>query len=269
MKKESAARNPRKGKKAAVFGMLGGAVIALSACGSGNRKKEAEDRKTIVDDYAQIMMLQDQDSQAYDQVLEEIGAYLEQPDSDKQEKLLELMENTIQDMEKLTDSYVPYQADQEFAKLLDENGISSAEYEMNANGRYQMLAMYIQDLTFLEFYVESADYDEIAMNELDEAYKEYVENQKDMQGYNYTGVNYWFAGWEAEDVEYVKEQVLKRFLSFSVENPVWETERDAVEVRMNTYLNRIEERLDQSAERLGEKQERLYELEKEVKGMER
>lgn len=261
--------NKEWAERAAFFGMLGGAVIALSACGSGNRKKEAENRKTIVDDYAQIMMLQDQDSQAYDQVLEGIGGYLERPDGDKQEQLLEQMENTIQDMEELTDSYTPYQVDQEFAKLLDENGISSAEYEMNANGRYQMLAMYAQDLTILEFYVETADYDEIAMDELKEVHNEYVENQKDLRGYHYTGVNYWFAGWEAEDVEYVKEQVLKKFLSFSAENPVWETERDAVEVRMNTYLNRIEERLNQTAERLGEKQERLYELEKEVNGMER
>ena len=84
-----------------------------------------------------------------------------------------------------------------------------------------------------------------------------------MKSYQYCGINYWFAGWEEEAADYVKEQVYDKLTSFSAEGEAWQDSREAVEERMTEYLDRLEELVNEWSGYLGEQQEKLYEQEKE------
>lgn len=285
MRKISLADRKNKCGKAVLAGILCGIVLVASACGMGSGTENqltgdsaaytennesddvpaiSEDKKRIVDNYAEIMMLQDQDSASYDRMMDAVSEYIEEPTPEKKQQTIELLDEMMGDMAALADSYERCQLDDDFAKLLEENGIMSAEYEMNADGRYQILGEYVYDMYVLKYAMEEADYDEDAMAELIKTYDRFLEVQKNWRAYYYTSVNYWFAGWDEEDVDYIKQNVLDKFQSLNAETPTWETDRDAVELRMETYFSVIEDILNDIAEEIGEEIEQLYELEKEI-----
>ena len=89
--------------------------------------------------------------------------------------------------------------------------------------------------------------------------------QRDSQtcekGFYYYSINYWFAGWEGDQKAYVEEKVIKNLKSYGAENPVWEDSREAVEQKMNLYLDQMEELQYRLEEHIGRSQEELYQME--------
>jgi len=59
----------------------------------------------------------------------------------------------------------------------------------------------------------------------------------------------------------VEEKVIKNLKSYEAENPVWEDSRDAVEQKMNLYLDQMEELQYRLEEHIGRSQEDLYQME--------
>ena len=66
-----------KGRRKLAAVLLG--LLILSACKAGEDTLSRQ--KEIVDETARIVLLMDQDSRDYDLVLQEIGRYLDEPDS--------------------------------------------------------------------------------------------------------------------------------------------------------------------------------------------
>ncbi len=163
-------------------------------------------------------------------------------------------------MEAESQGFVPYQVSEDMEKLLTNQGISVVEYESAADLRYTELEDHIQSLTFLGFYLEVSDMDQIAMEDLAAAVERYQAYQKVQRAYCYTEINYWFAPWGEKEREYLEEQILGQLQSFEAENGTWEHDRDAVEEKLNGYLDELEGLVDELAEFVGESSERLYEM---------
>jgi len=238
-------------------------LISAAAAGCAGNKDSAE-KKAIIDDYAGIILLQDRDSAEFDAVLEAIGEYIDSPYVQMQEAAVKILDDTIQKMEEDSASCEEYETPEDMARMLENQGISKIEYEINANTRYDALQAFLYDLEYLRFYTEVPDPDDTAMADLKIVYSLISEEQKQIRAYNYTGINYWFAGWDKESEKYVREQVIDKLKSFEAEDAVWEDSRDAVEARMNTYLDRVEELDGDWAELIGRSQEELNQAREEL-----
>lgn len=248
-------------KKGAAFAV----VLMLSAlaagCAAGDTDGQEDEQKAIIDDYAEIILVQDGDSAEFDAALKAAADYL---DGGGQEDAVKRIESAIQKLEEESASYEEYEVSEELAALLEKQGISMVEYQMNANARYDSLQNFLYDLECLQFYVEYAAYDESFWQDLETVYRLMEQEQEQICAYSYTGVNYWFAGWGSEAEEYVKAQVLDKFESFAAEDAVWYDSRSAVEARMNTYLDRIEEINGEWAAFVGSSQEELNQLKEDA-----
>lgn len=239
------------------------ACVMLAGCSAGGGKKE-EGYKKIVDDFAEITLLQDQDGGAYEKALEAVGIYLKDSNQETLEKARTAVRGTIEQMEEDSGSMTEYEMDEEFKELLIKYGLDPEEYKINADMRSGYLAGYISSLQYLEYYLENEGPGGVTRESLEFTYQYDVEEQEYMGGFYYTGVNYWFAEWGEEETAYVMQQVVDQLQYLTAEDPVWENSRDAVERRLNVYLDTIEKHMDQWLKFIGENQEDLYQMQKEL-----
>ena len=237
------------------------ASALLAGCG-----KEADDRENyrkIVDDYAVFTLEQDGDSAAYDKALEAVGIYLENDGGDSLENARSAVSDTIGRMEENAGQPVSYELSEELAAILAEYGVDQEEYTINANMRAAYLSDYIESLKTLRYYLEPESKEErdLLRDDLEFLYGVQRDSQTCEKGFYYYSINYWFAGWDGDQKAYVEEKVIKNLKSYRAENPVWEDSRDAVEQKMNLYLDQMEELQYRLEEHIGRSQEELYQME--------
>lgn len=237
------------------------ASALLAGCG-----KEADDRENyrkIVDDYAVFTLEQDGDSAAYDKALEAVGIYLENDGGDSLENARSAVSDTIGRMEEDAGQPVSYELSEELAAILAECGVDQEEYTINANMRAAYLSDYIESLKTLRYYLEPESKEErdLLRDDLEFLYGVQRDSQTCEKGFYYYSINYWFAGWDGDQKAYVEEKVIKNLKSYRAENPVWEDSRDAVEQKMNLYLDQMEELQYRLEEHIGRSQEELYQME--------
>lgn len=249
----------KKTKRLAIFA---GIIIAvgITGCTSSKNQEELAQRKAIVDNYAEIILLQDQDSANYDKALSAVEAYLADPSTEQKN----VAQDTIQDMaaQMETDSAAceSYEISEELGQMLEAHQISRIEYQMNADSRYTYLQDYIQDLTYLEEYLSYADEGDAFMEDLQVTYRFMEEEQRLMRQYNGIGINYWFAGWGEEETAYIRQEVLNQLTSFLTEDMQWQDSRDAVEESMNACLDQVEELYNEWTAYIGESWEELNQM---------
>lgn len=251
-------------RKKAVLLTVFGLMTAVFGCSSRTSRSNLDERRAIIDDYAEIMLLQDQDSAGFDEALAAVGAYLGNRTPEQKEASGQVIEETVRRMEEDIAAGDTYTASDALAGMLKNQGISRAEYEMNANSRDGALREFIQELLYLQEYLEYADAGETAMEDLERAYGFSSDIQEINCGYQYTGVNYWFAGWGEEEVSYVERQVRDKFQSFRAEDAKWLDSRDEVEMQMNAWLDRYEAVNSALTEAIGDSWENLKRTEEEL-----
>ena len=241
----------------------GQTVQKAAESGSGKEAEADNGYKKIVDDFWSVITLQDQDSASYDRALEAVGAYLEDSGPESLKTAQDVVKETIAQMEEDAQAIVPCELDETFSQLLSEYGIDPEEYKINAVMRSGYLAGYLNSLDYLDYYLDQEAVTDITREDLEFTYSYDVREQKLLRSYCFSSVNYWFAEWEPEAVDYAKEQVADRLVSFKTEDSVWEDSRSAVERRGNLYLDEIEKMIDEWADFIGERQELLYQMEKD------
>lgn len=237
-------------------------LIVLGAVGCESKKTNSDitERKMVIDDYAKIILLQDQDSANFDAALSAVGAYIDDITIKQKAAAMEALASAIEQMETDSAECESYEISEEFGQILEKHQISRVEYQMNADSRYTYLQDYIQNLTFLEEYLTYADEGEVFMEDLQRTYRFMEEEQQLMRAYNYTGINYWFAGWGEEETAYIRQEVFDKLVSFSADDVQWEDSRDAVEASMNACLDQVEALYNEWTAYIGESWEELNQM---------
>ncbi|MCI9416289.1 MAG: hypothetical protein HFI82_02590 [Eubacterium sp.] len=251
----------QKIRKAAAF--LAAAALFPVVCGCGEASGE-DGYKVIADDYSKIILQRDLDSAEYDSALAAVGHYLNDPDKESLQSALSAVQHTARQMSEEAEQTKAYQMDEEFSELLQEYGIEPEEYLMNADERKQNLYDYISTLNTLDEYLTYEHENYVTGKALKKEYEMQIAIQKIMRSYDYCGINYWFAGWGEEETEYVKQKVHENLASFEAEDEAWQDTREAVEQRMEFYLNELEERMEEWAQYLGDYQEELYQMQSDL-----
>lgn len=249
----------KKTKRLAIFA---GIIIAvgITGCTSSKNQEELAQRKAIVDNYAEIILLQDQDSANYDKALSAVEAYLANSSTEQKNVAQDTIQDMVAQMETDSAACESYEISEELGQMLEAHQISRIEYQMNADSRYTYLQDYIQDLTYLEEYLSYADEGDAFMEDLQVTYRFMEEEQRLMRQYNCIGINYWFAGWGEEETAYIRQEVFDQLTSFLAEDMQWEDSRDAVEESMNACLDQVEELYNEWTAYIGESWEELNQM---------
>lgn len=252
----------KKYKKTIRFIVLAGILIVTGITGCASKKKQEElaGRRAIIDDYAKIILLQDQDSARFDKALSAVDTYLADASAGQKTVAQDTIRDVIAQMETDSAACESYEISGESGQLLEDNQISRVEYQMNAESRYTYLQDYIEDLTYLEEFLSYAQEGEAFMEDLRMTHQFMAQEQQLMRRYNGVGINYWFAGWGAEETAYVRQEVLDKLTSFSTEDVQWQDSRDAVEASMNACLDQLEELYNEWTAYIGESWEELQQM---------
>lgn len=261
------------------------AAVLLASC------KAAEDNsyKLLTDDLAAIMLAQDQDSQAYDQALEAVSRYLETMGPEDLERAREAVDDGIRQMTEALDDSKPYELSGELSDILKKYEMDPEGYKVNADMRSVRLSDYMSKLDNLKSKLDlvtlpesqgtskaatapadsrgtsraaAAPADSPVQTELREMLRfwvsYYTRYQLYMRTYAYYSINYWFCQWDQEKTAYVEEQILSRLGSFNTADAVWEQDRAAVERKMRSCMDGLDELEDELEAYIGAMQAEVY-----------
>ncbi len=235
----------------------------MTGCGSSSQEAESGDFRVIVDEYASVYLPMDEDGYIYETALDTVGDYLS-GNAASDETLAEV-ESTIDELYERLAGIEDYDTDSEFGALLEEYDIIPEEFEAFANYRSVDLQSYAIDLETVAMYLEYAevyeyDYEQVVFwHELLDAI---LEAEK---GYYYYGCqNYWFAGWDEEQLAYVDEKATSELQSYISDSFYWEEDRDVAEQLAMRYLDTVDEYLSLEAEHLAQVSEDYATLRKEL-----
>lgn len=241
-------------------------AFIYTGCGSG----ESEAYETVADEFAQIILEADGYSAAYEAALEEIGSCADgSADADAVATVRADIAAVISDMTQSYDSFETYEVTDEFASMLEETGTDQTEFEYYALERLNDLYEYIYDLQIMDSYLALIQEDgssSVVYDDFVFMYEMNVSIQQYNNEYHYLTINYWFAAWDDEYVEYVQEKIYANLVSFTSSETSWEDDADDVETRINAVLDMYSELVSELSEYTGESQERLYEMYSQLYG---
>lgn len=223
--------------------------------------------RIIVDDLAVIMLDRDRDSAAFDQALEAVADYLENPEQPDFDAAMAVLDGTTEQLTAELEGIVPYELEDSLTELLEQYDVDPEEYQVNADMRAVLLSDYISGLEDLKNELDLADLigSDWGMESLEFWADYYTRYQENLRNYGYYTVNYWFAQRSEEETGYVKEQLLDKLVSLKTETSIWENDRDAVERKLNLCLDGIEALGHEMEAHIGEVQEEVYELDSQRK----
>ncbi|MCD7922162.1 MAG: hypothetical protein LUG27_06960 [Clostridiales bacterium] len=191
------------------------------------------------------------------------GDFLEEeetPDEKKNvtEPYSDTIEAAMEEMEDRRDSVGTYTVSSEMSALLEDYGIMPEEVESFGNTRDSDLYNYLLSLETVYGCFLYAEEFSFQYENLSYYYELDMGIHESERGYYYYGcLNYWFAEWEEEQVDLVREQVIDQLKDYLPETYTWETDPDVVEQKVMLYLDEVEAYLENMTERLGEQIESL------------
>lgn len=107
--------------------VIAAVMLFAAGCSSG---KMAEEYRMVADDYAEIILPQDQDSYEFDQVLEAVGAYLEDSSPENLKKVESLLTDTMERFQGSLGQNRKKELGEELKNSLKTCGISTEDYKM-------------------------------------------------------------------------------------------------------------------------------------------
>ncbi|RGZ01897.1 hypothetical protein [Clostridium sp. AM58-1XD] len=230
----------------------------------GCQKTQSEDYQLIVDHFKEMVIQQDEDSAAFDQVLETTGVYIKDSTEDHLKEAREAVQKQIDAFSEESESYEVMEMDDDFLKLLDEYGIDAAEYKVVAEMGNVELSSYIDSLTVLKYYLDAETEGDLLRETLEFIYEQDVAIQEYTRRFYFCQINYFFAEWDEELTAYVKDTIMTDLKSFWFDDMKWETDKKTIEDKAMIYTNQIAEELDKLMDDIGRHQEELYQMEKEA-----
>lgn len=238
--------------------LLGGIILVSAGCQASGEAEES-DYQMVVQDYAELILKQDELSGVYDVALDAVGSYL---DGDEELGAAEQqVEEAINVLNDYIDTYIEYELTDEVTESLGLCDINAQEYKWVNNVAILDVEDYMTYLGTLYLYLSYETEEYTQTEALSYRYELLVTEQELNKLYTYCSINYWFAPWEDDMLVYVEDEILSQLESIDIEDYSWENDRDSVETKGEKYMLEMEEVKEKYAELVGEQQEVLYEME--------
>ena len=220
----------------------------------------SEDFYAVTEDLAARFLALDSDGKRFDDALLAVGDYLHGTLT-KEEAQAALLEasDACADLLAAEETVV---LDGTLTEQLRSCGVSPEEYEAFANSRGIDLQSCQTSLSTLQLYLQNADTDENARENLQFFHSIHTRMQDSMRGYYYYGcLNYWFPSAGEAELACLQDVIVANIVSYLPQDAEWLDSAEAVEERVMACLDEVEAAQAELAQHVGQEQEELYELE--------
>lgn len=247
------------------------AVIAMSVftgcsdnpSGDDSLRARVGDFAIVVDEFKEALLPMDNDGYIYSNAVQTVCDYTDGKAT--QQEAIDAVVQAYSELEKAESEIEEKTLDEETENILKEYGIYPEEFEVFINFRTQDLSTYIENLSYLYYYLQNdVEYNSefntnnlIFVSKIDRLIQE---NNRDY--YYYANINYWFVDRTDEEVEYLLQELDKdlKWCSVSEDEYVWENSAEIVEEKSMEYINIYEDYLSLFAEYLGLSEEESEEM---------
>lgn len=247
------------------------AVIAVSVftgcsdnpSGDDSLRARVGDFAIVVDEFKEALLPMDNDGYIYSNAVQTVCDYTDGKAT--QQEAVDAVVQAYSELEKAESEIEEKTLDEETENILKEYGIYPEEFEVFINFRTQDLSTYIENLSYLYYYLQNdVEYNSefntnnlIFVSKIDRLIQE---NNRDY--YYYANINYWFVDRTDEEVEYLLQELDKdlKWCSVSEDEYVWENSAEIVEEKSMEYINIYEDYLSLFAEYLGLSEEESEEM---------
>lgn len=247
------------------------AVIAMSVftgcsdnpSGDDSLRARVGDFAIVVDEFKEALLPMDNDGYIYSNAVQTVCDYTDGKAT--QQEAVDAVVQAYSELEKAESEIEEKTLDEETENILKEYGIYPEEFEVFINFRTQDLSTYIENLSYLYYYLQNdIEYNSefntnnlIFVSKIDRLIQE---NNRDY--YYYANINYWFVDRTDEEVEYLLQELDKdlKWCSVSEDEYVWENSAEIVEEKSMEYINIYEDYLSLFAEYLGLSEEESEEM---------
>lgn len=247
------------------------AVIAMSVftgcsdnpSGDDSLRVRVGDFAIVVDEFKEALLPMDNDGYIYSNAVQTVCDYTDGKAT--QQEAVDAVVQAYSELEKAESEIEEKTLDEETENILKEYGIYQEEFEVFINFRTQDLSTYIENLSYLYYYLQNdVEYNSefntnnlIFVSKIDRLIQE---NNRDY--YYYANINYWFVDRTDEEVEYLLQELDKdlKWCSVSEDEYVWENSAEIVEEKSMEYINIYEDYLSLFAEYLGLSEEESEEM---------
>ncbi len=247
------------------------AVIAVSVftgcsdnpSGDDSLRARVGDFAIVVDEFKEALLPMDNDGYIYSNAVQTVCDYTDGKATQKE--AIDAVVQAYSELEKAESEIEEKTLDEETENILKEYGIYPEEFEVFINFRTQDLSTYIENLSYLYYYLQNdVEYNSefntnnlIFVSKIDRLIQE---NNRDY--YYYANINYWFVDRTDEEVEYLLQELDKdlKWCSVSEDEYVWENSAEIVEEKSMEYINIYEDYLSLFAEYLGLSEEESEEM---------
>ena len=163
-------------------------AVILIATGCSSRKI-SEEYRMVADDYAKIILPQDQDSYEFDQVLEAVGTYLEDSTPENLKKAENLLSDTTERFQDSLEQSEKRELDEDLKSSLKTCGIATEDYKLCQEFRGMLLSSYCDSMERLLFYLDAEDSDFPFREELEDIYESDIIMQRANRGSEFCSMN--------------------------------------------------------------------------------
>lgn len=259
-----------KSKKHGLIRLLQAVLAAALLAGCGGPAAEtpwtaagvSEDFYCVAEDFAARFLTLDADGALYDRSLDAVARYLDGTVSRAEAQ--ETVQTALADVEAALAAEETAVLEESLVEQLQAVGISSTEYELFANSRSSQLQTHQARLTSLDFYLDYAESQADALENLRFFLMTDQAEQDGMRGYYYYGCfNYWFPWADEAEQAYLQAAVTDRLEAYLPEEAAWYTDMETVEEQVMLYLDEVEAVIVLASEHLGQSQADLYEMEQD------
>lgn len=219
-----------------------------------------ETGRAVIDDFAALTLETDSYSAYYDEVLEIVGAYAESGETADLAEAANALSEALTWAQESYDTLEEYEIGEELAEQLAEVGFSEDEYLLYSDELANNLSNYLNDLYVLSEYLVMCYNSGELLDDFLFMYDSLVAEQDYMRQYSYWVVNYWFAEWDEELVEYVQETILANLQSFYSDVSEWDADQDSVETRINAILDSYSELQEEMSDHIGDTQQKINDM---------
>lgn len=244
------------------------AVPVFTGCsdnpsGDDSLRARVGDFAIVVDEFKEALLPMDNDGYIYSNAVQTVCDYTDGKAT--QQEAVDAVVQAYSELEKAESEIEEKTLDEETENILKEYGIYPEEFEVFINFRTQDLSTYIENLSYLYYYLQNdVEYNSefntnnlIFVSKIDRLIQE---NNRDY--YYYANINYWFVDRTDEEVEYLLQELDKdlKWCSVSEDEYVWENSAEIVEEKSMEYINIYEDYLSLFAEYLGLSEEESEEM---------
>lgn len=235
------------------------AVSVFTGCsdtpsGDDSLRARVGDFAIVVDEFKEVLLPMDNDGYIYSNAVQTVCDYTDGKAT--QQEAVDAVVQAYAELEKAESEIEDKTLDEDIENIIKEYDIYPEEFEVFMNFRLQDLSTYVENLSYLYYYLQNdVEFDSefntnnlIFVSKIDRLIQD---NNRDY--YYYANINYWFVDRTDEEVEYLFQELEKdlKWCSVSEDEYVWEKSTEIVEEKAMQYMNTYEDYLNFYAEYLG------------------